>query len=66
MSAQDQPTLAPAETSSHNLWNKALDTLGVELRNILDLTKASRGDILSEALNDARKKKRSACRNLGH
>jgi hypothetical protein len=51
MSAQDQPTLVPAETSSHNLWNKALDTLGVELRNILDLTKASRGDILSEALS---------------
>lgn len=57
MSAQNQQTTISGETPSHGLWNKALDTLGVELRNSLDLTKASRGNILSKALKEAREKK---------
>ena len=44
--------------SSPDLWNKALDTLSVELRNSLDLTKASRGYVLSEALKEAQEKRK--------
>ena len=54
---QDRPTIISGETLSHNLWNKALDTLGVELRNSLDLKKASRVDVLSKALKEAQEKK---------
>ena len=57
MPVQDRPTIIPGETTSHNLWNKALDTLGVELRNSLDLTKANPGNVLSLVLKEARKKK---------
>lgn len=57
MSVQDPPTIISTRTPSQNLWDKALNTLGVELRNSLDLTKASRIDVLSKALKEAREKK---------
>jgi hypothetical protein len=57
MSAQDRPTIVSGETQSHNLWNKALDTLGVELRNSLDLTRLRRGNVLSEVLRDVHEKR---------
>ena len=58
MPVLDRPTIISGETPSHNLWDKALDTLGVELRNSLDLTKASRINVLSKALKEAREKKK--------
>ena len=42
---------------SPNLWDKALETLSIELRTSLDLTRAGRGEILSRALREAREKK---------
>lgn len=57
MPGRNPPSINPSEFPSHNLWDKALDTLGVELRNSLDLTKASRVNVLSKALKVAREKK---------
>ena len=54
---QDRPTILSVENSSPNLWNKALDTLSVELRNSLDLTKASHVYVLSRALQEAQEKR---------
>ena len=56
---QDQPIIISSESSSPDLWNKALDTLSVELRNSLDLTKASRGYVLSEALKEAQEERQT-------
>lgn len=52
-SVQDRPTIVSGEMSSSNLWTKALDTLSVELKNSLDLTRASHAYILSKALAEA-------------
>jgi len=57
MPVLDRQTISSGEAPSHNLWDKALNTLGVELRNSLDLTKASRVNVLSKALKGAREKK---------
>jgi hypothetical protein len=58
MSIQIPPgTANPEKSSSHNLWETALDTLGDEVRNSFDLTKASRGNVLSRALKEAQEKK---------
>ncbi len=46
-----------SSTPSQNLWNKALDTLSVELRNSLVLTNASHGRVLSNALKEAQEKR---------
>ena len=54
---QDRPTIISSETSSPDLWSKALNTLSVELRKSLDLTKASCGYVLSKALKEAIEKK---------
>ena len=56
---QDQPNIMPGENFSSDLWNKALGTLSVELRNSLDLTKASRGYVLSETLKEAQGKRQT-------
>lgn len=55
---QDRPTIISGGSQSPNLWKKALDTLSVELRNSLDLTKASHTYILSRALIEAQEKKK--------
>ena len=57
-SVQDRPTIVSGERPSSNLWKKALDTLSVELKNSLDLTKASHTYILSKALAEAQEIKR--------
>lgn len=57
MPVQDRPTTSSGGNSSHDLWNKALDTLGVELKDSLDLTNVSRGNVLSKALKEAQEKK---------
>lgn len=57
MSVLNRPTIISGGTISHNLWDKALDTLGVDFRNSLDLTTASRINVLSKALKEAREKK---------
>lgn len=57
MPVHNPQTIISGETQSHSLWNKALDTLGAELRSSLELTRASRGNILSKALKEAREKK---------
>ena len=61
---QDQPIIMCGESSSPDLWNKALDTLSVELRNSLDLTKASRGYVLSEALKEAQEKRQTCAQKF--
>lgn len=58
MPVQEPPTIISGETPSNSLWDKALDTLGVELRNCLDLTRASRVNVLSNALKEAQEKRR--------
>ena len=58
MPVQERPTISLGGNSSHDLWNKALDSIGVELKDSLDLTNVSRGNILSKALEEARKKKK--------
>ena len=57
MPVLNRPTILSGETSSHGLWEKALDTLEPELRNSLNLTAASRIDVLSKVLKEAREKK---------
>ena len=52
-SIQDQPTIVSGKRPSSSLWKKALDTLSVELKNSLDLTRASHTYILSKALAEA-------------
>ena len=42
--------------SPHNSWNKALNTLGAELRDSLDLTKLRHGEVLNRALREAQVK----------
>ena len=54
---QDRPSVIPIEKSSHDLWNTALNTLSVELRNSLDVTRASHAYIISRALEEAKEKK---------
>ena len=49
---QDRPNIISERTSS-SLWEKALGTLSVELKNSLDLTRASHAYILSKALTEA-------------
>ena len=61
---QDQPIIMSGESSSPDLWNKALDTLSVELRNSLDLTKASRGYVLPEALKEAQEKRQTCAQKF--
>ena len=61
---QDQPIIMSGESSSPDLWNKALDTLSVELRNSLDLTKASRGYVLSGALTEAQEKRQTCAQKF--
>ena len=58
MPSQDQPAISSGGNSSHDLWNKALDTIGVELKGTLDLTNVSRGNVLSRVLEEAREKRR--------
>ena len=50
---ENRPTIFCREAPSSNLWKKALDTLPLELRNSLDLSKASQTYILSQALKEA-------------
>ena len=52
-SIQDRPATVSDERPSSSLWKKALDTLSVELKNSLDLTKASHAYVLSKALAEA-------------
>ena len=56
---QDRPTIVSGERPSSSLWKKALDTLSVELKNSLDLTRASHAYILSKALAEAQEIKRA-------
>jgi len=49
--------IVPEEILSQDLWNKALNTLEVELRNSLDLTEVSRVNVLSKALKEAQQKR---------
>lgn len=57
MPTPNKPTVVSGEISSQDLWNKALSTLEVELRNSLDLTKVSRANVLSKALKEAEQKR---------
>jgi len=57
MPTRNKPTIFSEESSSQDLWNKALDTLEVELKNSLDLTKVSRANVLSKALKEAQQKR---------
>ena len=50
MPVQDRPSSLRGITPSHNLWNKALDTLGVETRNILDLTQVILRDVVEKII----------------
>ena len=59
---QDPPAIASGGTQSPNLWKKALDTLSVELKNSLDLTKVSHTYVLSRALKEAQEKKQICAR----
>ena len=56
-SVQDRPTIVSGEKPSSILWKKALDTLSIELKNSLDLTRASHAYILSKALAEAQEVK---------
>lgn len=58
MPAQHRPVILSGETPSDDLWSKALDTLDAELRNSLVLTRASRSQVLSEALTEAQEKRK--------
>lgn len=49
--------------SPHNLWNKALNTLGAELRDSLNLTKLRHGEVLNRALREAQEKKQICVQN---
>jgi len=57
MPTRNKPTIFSEESSSQDLGNKALDTLEVELKNSLDLTKVSRANVLSKALKEAQQKR---------
>lgn len=57
MPVQDRPTISSGGNSSHDLWNKALNTIGAELKDSLNLTNVSRGNVLSKALEEAREKR---------
>jgi len=57
MPVLDRPTIISGDIPSQSLWDKALDTLGVELRKSLDLTTASRINVLSKVLKEAQEKK---------
>ena len=54
---QDRLIITSGGTQSTNLWNIALDTLSVELRNSLDLTNVNHAYVLSRALKEAQEKK---------
>lgn len=58
MSSQNSAVVVREQTSSSDLWSKALGTLSGELRSSLDLTNISRGIVLSRALKEAQEKKR--------
>ena len=57
MSIPDRLITPSSDDTPQNLWNKALDTLSIELRATLDSAKASHGDVLRQALREAQKKK---------
>jgi hypothetical protein len=57
MPTQNQPTIVSEVTPSQDLWNKALDTLDVELKNGFGLTQISRVNVLSKALKEAQQKR---------
>ena len=52
-SIQDRPAAVSGERPSSSLWKKALESLSVELKNSLDVTKASHAYILSKTLAEA-------------
>ena len=57
MLTPNKPADVSEEVSSQDLWNKALNTLEVELKSSLDLTKVSRANVLSRALKEAQQKR---------
>lgn len=54
---ENRPIITSRETPSSNLWKIALDTLPLELRNSLDLSKANHTYILSQALKEAQEER---------
>ena len=53
----NRPIITSRETPSSNLWKIALDTLPLDLRNNLDLSKADHTHILSQALKEAQEER---------
>lgn len=53
MPAENVAMVIAEEIPSQDLWSIALNTLDVELKNSLDLTKVSRVNVLSRALKEA-------------
>ena len=57
MPPSNQPGFDSDVISSQDLWDRALGTLDVEIRNSLNLTRVGRSIILSKALEAAQEKK---------
>lgn len=57
MPTQNGSMVGSEETSAQDLWNKALKTLEVELKNSLDLTTVSGVNVFFRALKDAQQKR---------
>lgn len=58
-SIQERSAIVSGERPSSSLWKKALENLSIELKNSLDLTKASHSYILSKALAEAQEIKQA-------
>ena len=57
MPTLNKPADKYGQTSSSDLWSKALDTLDVEIRNSYDFAKNTRGTVLFGALKQAQAKR---------
>ncbi|KAI4129581.1 MAG: hypothetical protein LQ338_002155 [Usnochroma carphineum] len=57
MSMQDLSTTTSAQSLSRDLWSKALRILDDEIKDGLDLNKATYGDVLGRALEEAQKRR---------
>ena len=58
MPVQNPPTVLYGQSSSNDLWRKAVSTLDAELRDSFDFANARHGKVLLEALKQLQQKKR--------